>query len=172
MILSFASGEPSGPLLATLSAAGALAYAAAAAFARRRPLTWRSVLVLAWVLHLAALVVDVGGIGAAPVNGGHAARFGFAPSLSMTVWLVTGVYLVESRFLPLPSAQRLLSVLGLAVMLIAWMFPGEYRPQAGSPLAPLHWAMGLASYGLCGLGARRRGRARRRSARRCCAWNG
>jgi ABC-type uncharacterized transport system permease subunit len=34
---------------------------------------------------------------------------------------------------------------------VAWAFPGEYRPQAGSPLAPLHWAMGLASYGLCGV---------------------
>lgn len=151
MILSSASAEPSGLLLAALSAAGAVAYAVAAAFAHLRPRTWRSVLVLAWLLHLAALVVDIGGIGAAPVNGSHAARFGFAPSLSMTVWLVTGVYLIESRFLPLPSAQRLLSVLGLLVMLVAWMFPGEYRPQAGSPLAPLHWAMGLASYGLCGV---------------------
>lgn len=152
MILSLTSGPPAGWPLAALSAAGALAYAIAAGWAERRPRTWRSALVLAWCLHLVALVVDVAGIGSGrSVAEGYAARFGFAPSLSMTLWLVLGVYLVESRFLPLPSAQRLLSVLGVAVMLLAWMFPGEYRPQAGSPIAPLHWAMGLASYGLCGV---------------------
>lgn len=138
-------------VLAALSMTGALAYGAAAAFAHQRPRTWRLVLVLAWSLHLAALVVDIAGIGSPSGVDGHAARFGFAPSLSMTLWLVLGVYLIESRFLPLPAAQRLLSVLGVLVMLLAWAFPGEYRPQAGSPLAPLHWAMGLASYGLCGV---------------------
>lgn len=152
MILSLTSGPPGGWLLAGLSAVGALSYALAAAWAGRRPRTWRFALVLAWCLHLAALVVDVAGIGSGrSVAEGYAARFGFAPSLSMTLWLVLGVYLVESRFLPLPSAQRILSVLGVAVLLLAWIFPGEYRPQAGSPIAPLHWAMGLASYGLCGV---------------------
>jgi len=153
MILSFGSEQPAGVLLTALSVTGALAYALAAAWATRRPGIWRLVLALAWCLHLAALITDVAGIGAPAPPGAlvHAARFGFAPSLSMTLWLVLGVYLIESRFLPLPSAQRLLSVLGLLVMLLAWLFPGEYRPQAGSPLAPLHWAMGLASYGLCGV---------------------
>ncbi len=153
MILSFGSEQPAGLLLTVLSITGVLAYALAAVWATRRPKIWRAVLALAWCLHLAALVADIAGIGAPAPDGAlvHAARFGFAPSLSMTLWLVLGVYLVESRFLPLPSAQRWLSVLGLVVMLLAWLFPGEYRPQAGSALAPLHWAMGLASYGLCGV---------------------
>lgn len=134
-------------MLAGLSVTGILAYGGAAALADRQPRRWRAVLLLAWCLHLAALVVDIAGLG----SGLSAARFGFAPALSMTLWLVLGVYLVESRYLPLPGSPRLLSMLGVAVMLLAWLFPGELRPQAASPWAPLHWVLGLASYGLCGV---------------------
>lgn len=141
MILSFASAPASGLALALASLAGSTAYALAAAKPRRWPL------LLAWGLHLLALLVDIAGLG----SGQAAARFGFAPALSLTLWLVLGVYLVESRFLPLQGAQRVLSLLGLATMVLAWVFPGELRPQAASPWAPLHWVMGLASYGLCGV---------------------
>lgn len=103
-------------------------------------------LLLAWGLHLVALVVDIAGVGAASVG----ARFGFAPALSMTVWLVLAVYMVESRFVPLPSARRVLAGLAVLAVLMALAFPGESRPTA-SPWAPLHWVLGLASYGLFGV---------------------
>jgi len=35
-------------------------------------------------------------------------------------------------------------------VLLAAGFPGELRPHAGSPWAPLHWVLGIASYGLFG----------------------
>ena len=35
-------------------------------------------------------------------------------------------------------------------MVLALLFPGELRPHAGSPWAPLHWVLGIASYGLFG----------------------
>lgn len=69
----------------------------------------------------------------------------------MTMWLVLTVYLVESRFLPLHSVRRVLAWLAAAAVLLAWSFPGESRPLAASPWAPLHWVLGLASYGLFGV---------------------
>jgi ABC-type uncharacterized transport system permease subunit len=104
-------------------------------------------LLLAWLAQLLALVFDIAGIDKAGVG----ARFGFAPALSMTVWLVMTVYLIESRFLHLPSARRVLAGLAALAVVLAVVFPGEARPLAGSPWAPLHWVFGLASYGMFGV---------------------
>lgn len=123
-----------------------LAYAVAAVPGERLGSGGRVALLLGWVAHAVAIVVDVAGIGS-PLIG---ARFGFAPALSMTVWLVLAVYVVESRLVPLPGVRVVLAVLGVAVVALAAVFPGELRPQAPSPWAPLHWALGLASYGLFG----------------------
>ena len=106
----------------------------------------RTALLAGWIAHALAIVVDIAGIGSELA----AARFGFAPALSMTVWLVLAVYVVESRFVPLPGARRVLAVLGIVVVALAWMFPGEIRPTAPSPWAPVHWVLGVASYGLFG----------------------
>jgi ABC-type uncharacterized transport system permease subunit len=102
---------------------------------------------LAWTAQFIALYIDISGYGLATPG----ARFGFAPALSMTTWLVLTVYLVESRFLPLRSVRRVLAWLAAAAVLLAWSFPGESRPTAASPWAPLHWVLGLASYGLFGV---------------------
>ena len=45
----------------------------------------------------------------------------------------------------------MLSTLAAAAVALAWAFPGESRPAAASPWAPLHWVLGLASYGLFGV---------------------
>jgi len=100
---------------------------------------------LAWVFHALALLVDLGGLGY-PQWGG---RFGFAPALSLTLWLVLGVALLESKARLWPQAQRLLLPVALFVVLLAWLFPGQLHAQV-SPWAPLHWGLGLASYGLVG----------------------
>lgn len=150
MILSFAPAGAAGLLLAGASLASLLAYGGAAASADSSAARWRGVqvmLLLGWLAHLVALVVDVAGLGL-DIAG---ARFGFAPALSMTLWLVVAVYLIESRMLPLPGARRVLASLAALAVLLAWGFPGEARPQAASPWAPLHWALGLASYGLFGV---------------------
>jgi ABC-type uncharacterized transport system permease subunit len=102
---------------------------------------------LAWTAQFVALFIDISGYGLATPG----ARFGFAPALSMTIWLVLTVYLIESRFLPLQSVRRVLAWLAAAAVLLAWSFPGESRPLAVSPWAPLHWVLGLASYGLFGV---------------------
>lgn len=102
-------------------------------------------LIVGWVLHLAVLVLDIGGWGQSQPG----ARLGFAPVLSMTVWLVVAVYTVESRLVPLPAVRRWLALAGAAAVLVAVLFPGEPRSFA-SPLAPLHFALGVGSYGLFG----------------------
>jgi ABC-type uncharacterized transport system permease subunit len=96
-------------------------------------------------LHGVLLVIDIGGLGL-PDSG---ARLGFGPVLSMTVWLVIAVYAVESRLLPLPAVRQLLAIAGALAVLISAQFPGELR-RLSSALAPLHFALGVGSYGLFG----------------------
>lgn len=106
----------------------------------------RSAIVAAWLAHAAAIGVDVFGWG----GQGTGARFGFAPALSATIWMVVTVYLFESRLAPQATVRRWLAVLGAAAVSLAFVFPGEFRTHAGSPWAPVHWVLGLASYGLFG----------------------
>ena len=58
--------------------------------------------------------------------------------------------MLESRFLPLSNVRRSLAVLGAAAVLLAALFPGESRPHLTSAWVPLHWFLGIASYGLFG----------------------
>ncbi|CAN5439759.1 cytochrome c biogenesis protein CcsA [soil metagenome] len=150
MILSFGSRASAGApvlfLLLAPSLLALLAYVVAAWRVRGGDGMARSSLVVAWLLHALAIVVDATGIGTGVVG----ARFGFAPALSATLWLVLAVYVVESRFVPLAGVRRTLSILGAIAVVLALAFPGEVRPQAPSPWAPVHWVLGIASYGLFG----------------------
>lgn len=104
-----------------------------------------SALIVAWLLHALLLVIDIGGLGL-NVPG---ARLGFAPVLSMTVWLVVAVYTVESRLVPLPLVRKWVARAGMLAVLVCAVFPGEFRPIT-SRLAPLHFALGVGAYGLFG----------------------
>lgn len=133
-------------LLSGVSAMALLAYVVAALIPERAVGAFRVSLVVAWVLHALATVVDISGVGSQVA----AARFGFAPALSVTLWLVITVYLAEIRFLPISGLRRTLAILGAEAVLLALLFPGELRTHAGSPWAPIHWVLGIASYGLFG----------------------
>ena len=150
MILSFApaaaGASTSAFALGLPSVVALAAYAAAALRGERFASGLRMALLAGWLAHAVAIFVDIAGIG----SNLEVARFGFAPALSITLWLVLAVYVIESRFVPLPGARRTLALLGIVVVLLAWAFPGEIRPQAPSRWAPLHWALGIASYGLFG----------------------
>lgn len=126
--------------------AALLAYLGAllpAAPERRWPL---QLLFTAWVLHAIVLLAGAG----TWTGEGQGLRLGFAPVLSLTIWLVLAVHGIESRFLPLPGARRALALAGASAVLLAWAFPGEVRAIAHSRWAPLHWVLGLTSYGLFG----------------------
>ena len=143
MILSLGAADP---VLAVPSAIALCGYGAAALLPDRHAPALRAALATGWLAHGLAIVADVAGVGSAHPG----ARFGFAPALSATVWLVLAVHAVESRFVPLGGVRRVLCVLGTLVVALAWWFPGESRPMAGAPWAPLHWVLGIASYGLFG----------------------
>ena len=85
------------------------------------------------------------------VHAGHGIRFGFAPVLSLTVWLVLSVHFAESRLVPIAGLRRVFSIAGAASVLLALVFPGEVLAVAHSPYAPVHWALGIASYALFGV---------------------
>lgn len=135
MILSSAS-----PAGVALSLAAAAAYAVPAAGAARltEPAA-RAALMVAWVLHAAALGWSL--LGEAP-------RFGFAPALSVTAWLVLTVYAVERQMFPQLRGRWALAALGAAAVLLALVFPGTPLHMTASPWLPLHWALGVAAYGL------------------------
>jgi ABC-type uncharacterized transport system permease subunit len=121
----------------TLAAAAAYAVPAAAA----RTLSERAARIAlwtAWTLHAAVLAWSLWG----------EPRFGFAPALSVTAWLVLTVYAVERQMFPQLEARWALAGLGAAAVLLALLFPGTPLHVSASPWLPLHWALGIASYGL------------------------
>lgn len=127
-----------------LSAAAALGYAFVALAQRRATeRATRNGLTIAWALHGAVLVSS---LMVTP------AMFGFAPALSVTAWLVLLVYAVESHLYPQLRAHGALLALGAVAVVLAWMFPGSPHPLPanGANLVwlPLHWALGIAAYGL------------------------
>ena len=142
-----AAVPPAAWALAAASGLALLGYALAAAVGEQRAVVFRAALWTGWSAHAAALVLDLSGLlGTQP-----GVRFGFAPALSMTLWLVLAVYAIESRVVALPGARRALALLGAFVLALAWIYPGELRQHSGSPWAPLHWLFGIVSYGLFGV---------------------
>ena len=138
-------------LASDLSVATLLALLAAAAYlwvalrhgalAQR---TARACMALAWSGHGAVLALGFG-------LGGDAAHFGFGPALSMTAWLVVGIYGLETWFHPQLPTRWGLGAAGAAFLVVAALFPGHPLPQRGSVLLAVHQAMGVASYGLFGV---------------------
>jgi ABC-type uncharacterized transport system permease subunit len=136
MILPSAS-----PLTLTLSLAASVAYAVSATGASRaNPTLPRVAVWLAWSLH--GLLIAWG------LWGGARPLFGFAPALSITAWLVGLVYAIENFVFPQLKTPWVLSGAGAAVVLLTLLFPGEPLGPNLSAWLPLHWALGLASYGL------------------------
>lgn len=144
MILSSASSGIGGSALVALAAVAAYALAALPGHADGRRLP--AALVAGVVLHATLLVLDISGFG----RDGVGVRLGFGPVLSLTVWLVLAVHTLESRLVPLPAVRRVLALLGVGAVLLAWAFPGEARMHPASPWSPVHWVLGVGSYGLFG----------------------
>jgi ABC-type uncharacterized transport system permease subunit len=118
----------------------AAAYGACALGASRlAPQRLQALVWLAWTLHAGVLVAGL-------ADGQP--RFGFAPALSVTTWLVGLVYALEGYVYPQLNRPWQLSGLGAAAVLLALVFPGSVLHNTLSPLLPLHWALGIASYGL------------------------
>jgi ABC-type uncharacterized transport system permease subunit len=132
------ASTPSWALL--LTALTAFAYTLPAMAAQRLgEKTARWVLLVAGLLHLWTFAWGLWG---------DEPRFGFAPALSVTAWLVLAAYMVESQFFPQLRARWALASLGALAVISAWVFPGKTLAMDASPWLPLHWALGIASYGM------------------------
>ena len=125
----------------TLTLAVAVGYLVPAVASGRSDKVARLVVLLAWLLH--ALLLATGLAGETP-------RFGFAPALSVTVWLVTAVYAVESQFYPQLQVRWAMCAIGSAAVILAQLFPGAPVLASASVWLPLHWALGFGAYGLFG----------------------
>jgi ABC-type uncharacterized transport system permease subunit len=99
----------------------------------------RMLLWCAWALHGLAVLWSLFG---------DVPRFGFAPALSVTAWLGLTVYAVESYMYPKLKAVWVFAAIGAAAVMLAMLFPGQALHSAASKWLPVHWALGLASYGL------------------------
>lgn len=128
------------PVTLGLALGASAAYAASATGASRTQQTLPRIAVwVAWCLHGVLLAIGLWG---------NEPRFGFAPALSVTTWLVGLVYAIEGYFFPQQKTPWLLSGAGSAAVLLALLFPGNALHASASPWLPLHWALGIASYGL------------------------
>lgn len=137
------SWPPGGPLPWLSGGVALLAFAAVAW--QPQALRVHRLLALGWVaLGLMLVVLTLRHQG----DGG--VRFGFGPVLALTFWLVLAVYALQRHLLPQAGLRRALAWLGAAAVLLAEFFPGTVHPAAGSSWAPLHWATGIAAYGLFG----------------------
>jgi ABC-type uncharacterized transport system permease subunit len=128
----------------------ALAWAAVAAYVLSvpgRPAWGARAQVVALVLHGLSLV----GTFVVEANAGQGIRWGFAPVLSLTAWLVITVHFTESRLVPISGLRRLFALIGAASVLLAIAFPGDVVIVSYSVYAPLHWTLGIAAYALFGV---------------------
>ncbi|MGC9235848.1 MAG: cytochrome C assembly family protein [Thiomonas sp.] len=112
--------------------------------AMRRSERWSTwVMALAWIAQTVTFALVL--------HGELQPHFGFAQALSVTFWLVAAVYWVESLYYPLQTLRSWICVLAAVSILLTWVFPGGFTPPYGAgPTFALHWAMGIAAYGLFG----------------------
>ena len=119
-----------------------LAYGVQSVAATRlKPVAAHTLLWIGWVFQALALAIGLGVLGEVP-------RFGFAPALSVTGWLALTVYGLESRRYPELRGMSALGGLCAASVLIMLVFPGSELHVQASPWLPVHWALGVACYGL------------------------
>ncbi len=134
---------PSAPLLAWL--AGLAAVAAYALVAWRGGIwgesTSQRLMTAGWLLHAVTVWGSLATESGAP-------RFGFAPALSATAWLVLTFYILERHWFPQLGARLILSGLGAVTLVLALVFPGQPLHLQASPWLSLHLMFGIASYGL------------------------
>jgi ABC-type uncharacterized transport system permease subunit len=106
----------------------------------------RGLVLSLWLLHGLAV------LGSLWLVSEDAPRFGFAPALSASAWLIFSCYVLERHWFPQFHVRRWVALMGLLSVGLALFFPGQALHWNASPWLPLHWVLGIASYGLLGAG--------------------
>ena len=113
----------------TLAVAVAVGYLVPAVALGRGDKVARIVILIAWLLHAGLLTGSLAG---------DAPRFGFAPALSVTVWLVVAVYGIESQFYPQLKIRWAMRAVASVAVILAQVFPGAPLHPSASVWLPLH----------------------------------
>ena len=123
----------------SFSLLAALCYLVSACLPSRR-CAWISVgTLIGWLLHGAALRMDVIGFGAL--------RVGFAVMLSCTLWISVAAYWLENRNFALDGLRVLVLPSAAVAVVLPLIFPGEMLPLEGrSALFPWHIAIATLAY--------------------------
>ncbi len=104
----------------------------------------QSLIVLIWGLHGLSVLSTLLGMDE------FGPRFGFAPALSATAWLIFTCYALERHWFPHSRVRLGVASAGLMSIVLTLYFPGQALKLNASAWLPLHWALGMASYGLFG----------------------
>jgi ABC-type uncharacterized transport system permease subunit len=119
--------------------AAALLYAVCTLLPSRQGAVISGVTALAWLLHGAALGVDMlapGGV-----------RIGFAIMLSAALWVSVGAYWVENRNFALDGLRRLVMPCACAATVLPVLFPGSVLQLQGQSSAfGWHIAVAILAY--------------------------
>ena len=120
-------------LFLALSAAAVMGYLVVATAHQRLGQRWAQIVFAGtWVLHGSALVA---------YWLGHPNHFGFAVALSITAWIVSTIYGIETQLQPKLRARWVLAALGALAVALAVIFPGAAHPIASSVWLPVHLAL-------------------------------
>lgn len=123
-----------------LAVVAALTYVLAATGAGRwHAGTFQRLVLAGWILHGATLIAAWLSL---------PARFGFAPALSVTAWLALFLYWIETRRYPQLTVRWAFLAGAAGAILLVLAFPGRALHPGESLWLPVHWALGIASYGL------------------------
>ncbi|TFW10732.1 inner membrane protein YpjD [Massilia arenosa] len=119
--------------------AAALLYGACAVLAPAQRVLISSITAVAWLIHAAALYLDVGGDGSL--------RVGFAMMLSAALWVSVGAYWLENRNFALDGLRRLVMPCACLAALLPVVFPGSVMSLSGrSPAFGWHIAVSILAY--------------------------
>lgn len=114
-------------------------YAVAAVLPARRSLAIALLTALGWLLHGAALGIEVIAPGSL--------RLGFAAVLSATLWLSVAAYWLENRNFPLDGLRVLVLPCAAVGVLLPLLFPGSVVPLEGkTALFPWHVVIATLAY--------------------------
>jgi ABC-type uncharacterized transport system permease subunit len=117
----------------------ALVYAACALMPTRQRGAISGVSFAAWLVHGAALAIDVGGPGGL--------RVGFAIMLSAALWLSVAAYWIENRNFALDGLRRLVMPCAAVAAVLPPLFPGSMLQMQGqSPAFGWHIAVAVLAY--------------------------
>jgi ABC-type uncharacterized transport system permease subunit len=101
-----------------------------------------------WALGLGAFAWAAHGLSFLAVLLSDTPRFGWSLSLSITAWVLVGIYAIESRVLKVSAPIHVWLIAAAGCALVLLVPPARAVPAGQSIWYTSHWVLGLAAYAL------------------------